>query len=164
MRLIANNHLTARIYMYIHYFSLQCHVLQKSFYYADLVLKNILIFFWKPWYIYRLYTVYIYIYIYIRILWEQKAQKNSIYSTQNIHLCYIINVFNVTFDQFNVYLMNKSLEFLSTTTNKISIFTPNVLYSTITYKQQRKICQLLQICQTPKSRYKWAPIVLLNEN
>ncbi len=48
------------------------------------------IFLWKPWYI-----------LFFRILWWIEISKEQ-------HL-FVINVFTVTFDQFNLSLMNKSI-------------------------------------------------------
>ncbi len=46
-----------------------------------------------------------------KILWQYNVQKNSMY-VNYVQLCHIINVFTVTFVQFNTSLLNKSFNFL----------------------------------------------------
>ncbi len=72
-----------------HYSSLQCHmILQKSFWYADMLLKKHLQHFCEFLFSFRIF------------LWIESSK---------VIFCNIINVFTVTFDQLNASLLNKSI-------------------------------------------------------
>ncbi len=81
-----------------HYSSLQCHVfLQKSFKFTDLMLKKHLVvllftFLWKL----------------IKKIIQDSFQKH-LFEIEILGI--IIKAFTVTFDQFNVYFLNKIISF-----------------------------------------------------
>ncbi len=59
-------------------------------------------FLWKPWYI-LLFGI---------LWWTESSKEQHLFETEIF--CNITNVFIVTFDQFNAFLLNKSINFLLT--------------------------------------------------
>ncbi len=122
-----NLFLWSKLYFQHHYSSLQCHMIFRnhnnmliccsrniSDYYQCWKQLCCTIFLWKRWWI-----------LFFRI-------HRSIESSKEQHLfeieifCNIINVFTVTFDQFNTSLMNLSINFLKKKKKKrIKWLTPN---------------------------------------
>ncbi len=125
-----------------HYSSLQCHmILQKSFWYADLLLQNIYSYY-QRWQqlclIFFVETV-----IFYSRLFDCKAVKIFLFFyICNIfailifyYICYIVNIFNATFGQFNASLLNKIIHFLL----KKNLLTP--IFWTVVY-----VCVCVCVC------------------
>ncbi len=107
-----NLYLWSNLYFQHHYSSLQCHMIFRNHYNMLICCsRNIsdyyqcwkqlccTIFLWKPSYI-----------LFFRIhRWIESSKEQCLFEIEIF--CNIINVFTVTFDKFNVSLMNKNINF-----------------------------------------------------
>ncbi len=103
----------SKLYFQHHYSSLQCHMIFRnhnnmliccsrniSDYYQCWKQLCCTIFLWKLWWI-----------LFFRIhRWIESSEEQHLFEIEIF--CNIINVFTVTFDQFNESLLNKSINFL----------------------------------------------------
>ncbi len=62
--------------------------------------------------------------LFFRILWWIESSKEHLFEIESF--CNIINIFTVTFDQFNASLMNKSINFLEKKMDVTDYISPKV--------------------------------------
>ncbi len=105
--LICNLFLWSKLYFQHHYSSLQCHMIFRN--HSNMMIccsRNIsdyyqcwkhFIFLWKPSYI-RFFRIH---------KWIESSKEQHLFEIEIF--CNIINIFTITFDQFNMSLMNKSI-------------------------------------------------------
>ncbi len=162
LKKIFSNHLNCNAFLSFkhHYSSLQCHVIFRnhnnvliycsrniSDYYQCWKQSCCTIILWKCWYV-----------LYFRILWwiessiEQHLFEIEIFPN-------IINVFTVTFDQFNASLLNKSITYIQTYSDIYNVRKDFYFYSILNFLFIKESWNIIHITISTKI---WSSTTVFN--